>query len=93
MSNNLPKTFKAIVVEKPNAPWSVQEVELKEPSAGQVLIKTEACGICHSDYATQQGLMGPMAKFPLIPGHEVIGRVVAVGPDEKKWKVGDRVGG
>lgn len=91
--SDLPKTFRAIVIEKPNAPWEVKEVELKKPEAGQVVIKTEACGICHSDYITQQGHMGPMAKFPLIPGHEVLGRVVAVGPGEKHWKVGDRVGG
>lgn len=91
--SNLPKTFKAIVIEKPEAPWAVKEIPLKSPEPGQVLIKTEACGICHSDLATQQGHMGPMAKFPLIPGHEVIGKIVAVGEGEKHWKVGDRVGG
>jgi D-arabinose 1-dehydrogenase-like Zn-dependent alcohol dehydrogenase len=91
--SNLPKTFKAIVIEKPGAPWAIKDIPLEEPKAGQVLIKSEACGICHSDSVTQQGHMGAMAKFPLIPGHEVIGRIVAVGPDEKKWKVGDRVGG
>lgn len=91
--SNLPKTFKAIVVEKAQAPWAVKEVPLKEPEEGQVLIKSEACGICHSDSALQQGHFGPMAQFPRIPGHEVIGKIVAVGPNEKKWKIGDRLGG
>lgn len=91
--SNLPKTYKAIVIEKAGAPWAVKDVELKAPEEGQIVIKTEACGICHSDSMVQEGHMGPMAKFPLIPGHEVVGKIVAVGAGEKRWKVGDRVGG
>ena len=91
--SNLPKTYKAIVVEKPEAAWSIKEVDLKLPSEGQILIKSEACGICHSDSALQKGHFGPMATFPITPGHEVVGKIVAVGDGEKKWKVGDRVGG
>jgi len=53
------------------------------------LVKVLACGICHSDHLAQIGVGG----FPRIPGHEIIGDVVAVPPSEKKWKIGDRVGG
>lgn len=90
---NLPKTFKAVVCEKPGAGIALKDVELQEPKQGEVLIKVQACGVCFSDYATIEGEMGSLAKFPLIPGHEVIGTVVAVGPGEKVWKEGDRVGG
>ena len=53
-------------------------------------MKVLACGVCHSDYAVQHALFGN--SFPIIPGHEVIGDVVAVPDSEKRWKVGDRVG-
>lgn len=88
-----PKTCKAAVCEKPGENVVLKDVELQEPKGGEILIKSQACGVCFSDFATIQGHMGPMAKFPLIPGHEVIGTVVAVGPGEKVWKEGDRVGG
>ena len=50
-----------------------------------------ACGVCHSDSAVQQGELGN--SFPIVPGHELVGEVVAIPDDEKVWKVGDRVGG
>lgn len=93
MSQNIPKTCRAVVIEKPGAPWTVKDVPVSHPDAGQILIKVHACGICHSDSFLQQGAFGEMASFPRIPGHEVIGTVVATGEGEKKWKVGDRVGG
>ncbi|GAB7356280.1 hypothetical protein MBLNU459_g7087t1 [Dothideomycetes sp. NU459] len=92
MAPSIPKTCKAVVIEEANAPWAVKDVPVNEPKHGEVLIKVSACGVCHSDSAVQQGQFGPMANFPLVPGHEAIGRIVAVGPDEKRWKVGDRVG-
>jgi D-arabinose 1-dehydrogenase-like Zn-dependent alcohol dehydrogenase len=57
----------------------------------QVLVKVLAVGVCHSDVAVQEGIFGN--SFPIIPGHEIIGNVVAVPDSEKKWKEGDRVGG
>ena len=87
---NIPKTCKAVVIEKPGAPFAFKEVEVKEPQAGEILIKVEACGVCHSDSFLQEGRWG---TFPRIPGHETIGEVVAVGPEVKKWKIGDRAGG
>jgi propanol-preferring alcohol dehydrogenase len=66
------------------------ELETPEPSTGQVRIRVEACGICHSDAATVEGLF-PIS-FPRAPGHEVIGRIDAVGERVEGWTVGQRVG-
>ena len=66
-------------------------VRIPSADASQVLVKVLACGVCHSDHAVRFGLFGN--SFPIIPGHEVIGEVAAVPDTEKKWKVGDRVGG
>ncbi|KAF2865451.1 alcohol dehydrogenase [Massariosphaeria phaeospora] len=93
MAPSIPKTCRAVVIEKPGAPWAIKDVPVNEPQEGEILIKVHACGVCHSDSFLQQGAFGPMASFPIIPGHEVIGTVVAVGAGEKKWKVDDKVGG
>ncbi|KAI9878853.1 MAG: hypothetical protein M1830_010325 [Pleopsidium flavum] len=90
MAPNLPKTYKAAIFKKANEPLTIEDVELKQPVEGEVLIKVLATGICHSDAAVQAGALGN--PFPMIPGHETIGDVVAVGQGEKLWKVGDRVG-
>ena len=90
MSPNLPKTYKAAVFKEANAPLTLEDVELKQPIEGEILIKVLATGICHSDQGVQTGAMGN--TFPRIPGHETIGTVVALGPGEKTWKMGDRVG-
>jgi D-arabinose 1-dehydrogenase-like Zn-dependent alcohol dehydrogenase len=88
---SLPKTYKAAVFEKADQPFTIKDIELKEPSEGQVLVKVLACGVCHSDAVVQSGGFGN--GFPIIPGHEIIGNVAAVGPGVTKWKEGDRVGG
>lgn len=88
---SLPKTFKAAVLTGPGKPLEIQDVPLKEPSYGQVLIKVRACGICHTDAFVQAGGFGN--PWPLIPGHEIVGDVVAVGEGVTRFKEGDRVGG
>jgi len=67
------------------------EREDPQPGAGEVRVKVEACGICHSDAFVKQGTF-PGLKFPRIPGHEVAGTVDAVGEGVTAWSVGDRVG-
>ena len=57
-SPELPKTYKAIVIEAPNQPFKVKEVELKLPEAGQILVKVAACGVCHADEIIRTGIMG-----------------------------------
>jgi len=91
MSPTLPKTRKAAVFKEQGGPLHIEELPLNEPVEGEVLIKVEACGVCHSDTFVQHNAFG--AGFPMIPGHEVIGRVVAVPAGEKRWKIGDRLGG
>jgi len=72
----------------PLAPW---RFERRTPGAHDVQIQIEYCGICHSDLHTVRGEWGGIA-YPQVPGHEIVGRVVAVGPNVSKWAVGDRVG-
>ncbi|KAL8838905.1 MAG: hypothetical protein Q9170_001942 [Blastenia crenularia] len=91
MAPSLPKTFKAAVWKKANDKLTIEDVELKEPEQGQILVKVLANGVCHTDAMVQSGALGN--SFPIIPGHELVGNVVAVASGEKKWKVGDRVGG
>ncbi|CAO2651916.1 Nn.00g001990.m01.CDS01 [Neocucurbitaria sp. VM-36] len=93
MAPSIPSKCRAVVIEKAGAPWAIKEVPVEQPKQGEILIKVHACGVCHSDSFLQQGAFGEAASFPRIPGHEVIGTIVAVGDGEKKWKVGDRVGG
>ena len=64
---------------------------VREPGVGQVRIRVEACGICQTDTFTIEGQF-PGLTFPRVPGHEVVGRIEAIGPDVSRWKVGQRVG-
>jgi D-arabinose 1-dehydrogenase-like Zn-dependent alcohol dehydrogenase len=89
----IPKTMKAIVVDSPGANYELREIPVPEPNNGEILIKVHVCGVCHSDASVAAGHMGRLAKFPLIPGHETVGTVVAISDSEKKWQIGDLVGG
>lgn len=88
---SLPKTYKAVVVDKANGPMTIKTVDLKPPSANEVLVKTLACGVCFSDLAIAGGHFGDL--FPRTPGHEVVGDIVSVGSGVTHLKSGDRVGG
>jgi alcohol dehydrogenase len=70
-------------------PLQVHEVDLAPPGPGEVLIKTGAAGLCHSDLSMIRGLMA--RKLPFVPGHEAAGVVVEIGPDVSQCKVGDHV--
>jgi propanol-preferring alcohol dehydrogenase len=83
--------MKAVQASKAGGPFEVVERDVPEPGTGQVRIKVEACGICHSDAFVRAGAF-PGMKLPRIPGHEIAGRVDAVGPHVTAWKQGDRVG-
>jgi len=86
----MPK-MKAVQATKGGAPFEVVERNVPEPGVGQVRIKVEACGICHSDAFVRSGGF-PGMTLPRIPGHEIAGRVDAVGAHVAEWKAGDRVG-
>jgi alcohol dehydrogenase, propanol-preferring len=84
------RTYKAVEVSAPGV-LRVVERPVSEPGAGQVRIRVEACGICHTDAATVMGAF-PGLKLPRVPGHEVVGRIEALGSGVSKWKIGQRVG-
>ncbi|KAJ4286595.1 hypothetical protein N0V88_007957 [Collariella sp. IMI 366227] len=88
---SLPKTFKQAVFTEAGGRLSIEDTPLKSPGKNEILIKVEACGVCHSDTLAQHNVMG--GGFPFVPGHEIIGRVAAVGEDVSIWKVGERIGG
>jgi D-arabinose 1-dehydrogenase-like Zn-dependent alcohol dehydrogenase len=78
-------------ISKPGGDFEIVEREIPVPDAGQVRIKVQACGVCHSDVLTKEGLW-PGLQYPRVPGHEVAGIVDEVGTDVSAWKKGQRVG-
>src|SRR5437879_2296323 len=85
------KKMKAAQISKPGADFELVERDIPEPGVGQVRVKVEACGICHSDFVVKEGLW-PGLQYPRVPGHEVAGRIDAVGSGVTQWKKGQRVG-
>jgi D-arabinose 1-dehydrogenase-like Zn-dependent alcohol dehydrogenase len=83
--------MKVAQVTRPGAAFEIVEREIPEPGPGQVRIKVQACGVCHSDVLTKEGLW-PGIQYPRIPGHEVAGLVDAIGEGITSWKKGQRVG-
>jgi D-arabinose 1-dehydrogenase-like Zn-dependent alcohol dehydrogenase len=86
----MPK-MRAVQVARPGADFEIVEREIPQPGPWSVRIRVEACGVCHSDSTSKEGLF-PGIHYPIVPGHEVVGVIDAVGPDTPRWKVGQRVG-
>jgi D-arabinose 1-dehydrogenase-like Zn-dependent alcohol dehydrogenase len=86
----MPK-MRAVQVPQAKGAFEIVEREIPEPTPGTVRIKVQACGICHSDSITKEGLF-PGIQYPRVPGHEVVGVVDAVGQGVGRWKLGQRVG-
>ena len=84
-------SMKAAQISKPGAAFEIVECEVPQPEAGQVRIKVQACGVCHSDLLVKEGLF-PWIQYPRVPGHEVAGIIDEVGPGVSAWKAGQRVG-
>jgi len=84
-------TMKVAQITKPGADFQIVEREIPEPGRGQVRIKVQACGVCHSDILTKEGLW-PGIQYPRVPGHEVAGIIDQVGQGVTAWKKGQRVG-
>src|SRR6201985_33347 len=84
-------TMKVAQVSKPKEPLQIVERQIPQPDAGQVRIKVQACGVCHSDVLTKEGLW-PGIQYPRVPGHEVAGVIDEVGAGVSTWKKGQRVG-
>jgi D-arabinose 1-dehydrogenase-like Zn-dependent alcohol dehydrogenase len=83
--------MKVAQVPRPGADFEVVEREIPAPEAGHVRIKVQACGVCHSDVLTKEGLL-PGIQYPRVPGHEVAGIIDEVGAGVSAWKKGQRVG-
>jgi propanol-preferring alcohol dehydrogenase len=87
--------MKAAILREFKTPLSMEEVAQPKPGAGEILIKVEACGVCHSDLHVADGdwpQIVPITKRPLILGHEIAGRVVEKGAGVNHLEIGDRVG-
>lgn len=88
--------MRAMLLRRPgaaenNALTLTQEISVPKPAPGQVLVQVHTCGVCHTDLHTVEGEL-PIPHLPLIPGHQVVGTVHAVGDTVTRWRVGDRVG-
>jgi propanol-preferring alcohol dehydrogenase len=83
--------MRAMVLEAAHRPLQCAAVAVPEPGPGQVLIQVSACAVCRTDLHVVDGEL-TRPKLPLIPGHEIVGRVSALGPDVDRFVIGDRVG-
>jgi NADPH:quinone reductase-like Zn-dependent oxidoreductase len=77
--------MRSVQVSKSNGPLEIVERDIPEPGATQVRIKVRACGICHSDSFTKEGLF-PGIQYPRVPGHEIAGVIDKVGKDVTQWE-------
>lgn len=83
--------MRVVQVAQAGGPFELVEREIPQPAAGEVRIRVQACGICHSDAFTRFGAF-PGIQYPRVPGHEVVGVIDAVGADAGAWQHGARVG-
>jgi len=84
-------TMKAVQVSKPGGDFELVERNIPDPGPGQVRIQVQACGVCHSDVITKDGLF-PGISYPRVPGHEVVGTIDALGAGVSGWTRGERIG-
>src|SRR5580704_7765933 len=86
----MPK-MRVVQLSEKNGPFELVERELPQPQPGEVRVKVQACGVCHSDSITKEGVF-PSIPYPIVPGHEIAGVIDAVGSDVIGWAEGTRVG-
>ena len=86
----MPK-MRVVQLSEKNGPFELVERELPQPGPGEVRVKVQACGVCHSDSITKEGLF-PSIPYPIVPGHEIAGVIDAVGSGVMGWAEGTRVG-
>jgi D-arabinose 1-dehydrogenase-like Zn-dependent alcohol dehydrogenase len=83
--------MKSAQIPKPGADFEIVEREIPQPAAGQVRIKVQACGVCHSDLFTKEGVW-PGIEYPRVPGHEIAGVIDEIGAGVTGWNKGQRAG-
>jgi alcohol dehydrogenase, propanol-preferring len=84
-------TMRAMVCERPGRPLALRELEVPVPGPGEVLVRVAACGVCRTDLHLVDGEL-PEPRLPVVPGHEIVGRVVERGAGVSHFRAGDRVG-
>jgi propanol-preferring alcohol dehydrogenase len=91
----IPETMQAWAVSEPRpvaqGPLRLVELPVPEPGPGEVLVRVRACGVCRTDLHVVEGDLDPH-RSPVVPGHEVVGEVVLLGPATRRFRVGDRIG-
>src|ERR1700751_254130 len=83
--------MRAMVLERPRTPLVMRERSASEPGSGEILIEVAACGVCRTDLHVVDGEL-PNPKLPIVPGHEIVGRVAAMGAGVAGLAIGERVG-
>jgi propanol-preferring alcohol dehydrogenase len=83
--------MRAMVLEKPRTPLQMRERQAPVPAAGEILIEIAACGVCRTDLHVVDGEL-PNPKLPIVPGHEIVGRVAAIGAGVAGFAIGERIG-
>jgi alcohol dehydrogenase, propanol-preferring len=83
--------MRAMVLEAPRTPLIMRERAVPAPGANEILVEVEACGVCRTDLHVVDGEL-PNAKLPLVPGHEIVGRIAATGNEVRGFAAGERVG-
>ncbi|CAL1710920.1 unnamed protein product [Somion occarium] len=86
-----PKTYSAYAFTEKGGTLQKLIIDWQDPKDGEIVVKVLACGVCGSDEFVETGALG--MQYPHVPGHEIVGEIVAVPPNEKNYKVGQRVGG
>src|ERR1051325_9787761 len=83
--------MRAMVLERPRTPLEMRERPTPQPGAGEILIEVAACGVCRTDLHVVDGEL-TKPKLPLVPGHEIVGRVAEIGPGVSGFSQGERIG-
>src|SRR5689334_5469021 len=83
--------MQAMVLDAPHRPLRLTAVAVPTPDPGQVLLRIAACAVCRTDLHVVDGEL-TQPKLPLVPGHEIVGRVTAVGKGVTRFRIGDRIG-
>src|SRR5437870_2534182 len=91
MAQPTPMRMRAAVIEAANTQPRLIERPIPEPGPGQVLIKMSACGVCRTDLHVIDGEL-LQTRYPIVPGHQIVGTVAALGPGVSGKNIGDRVG-
>jgi len=83
--------MRAMVLDTPRRPLAMRERRVPEPAAGEILLEIAACGVCRTDLHVVDGEL-PNPKLPIVPGHEIVGRVAALGTAVTGLAIGERIG-